>query len=173
MNNINFEVERTVDFMNSFFGFSLSDKSRKKEIVEARMMYAKIMKRHTKLSLKAIGRAISKDHATIIHYLNNFSWFKKTDLAFSSKFDLLTEMYDEFRGSWIDDVKYEDDRKVFFLEKTVERLSEQKETYEKYVKRIERIDSIIQLIEQRTPRGEEEYVEGKINRMFNSIIFNS
>ena len=172
MNNTNFEVERTVDFMNSFFGFNLSDKSRKKEIVEARMMYAKIMKRHTRLSLAAIGRAINKDHATIIHYLNNFSWFKKSDVAFSNRFDLLTEMYDEFRETWIDDTKYEEDRKVFFLEKTVERLSEQKETYEKYIKRIQRIDSIVQLIEQRTPRGEEEYVEGKINRMFNAIVFN-
>lgn len=172
MNDTNFEVARTIDFMESFFGFSLSDKRRNKEIVEARMMYAKIMRRYTKLSLTGIGKAIGKDHATIIHYLNNFSWFKKADSAFSVKFDLLTEMYDEFRATWLEDTKYEDDRKVFFLEKTVAKLKEQKERYEKYIKKIERIDSIVQLIEQRTPRGEEDYVEGKINRMFNSIVFN-
>lgn len=172
MSNTNFELAKTIDFMDSFFGFSLSDKSRKREVVEARMMYTKIMKRYTKLSLTAIGKAIGKDHATIIHYLNNFTWLKKTDASFSTKFDLLTEMYDEFRTTWLEDIDYEDDRKVFFLEKTVAALKEQKDRYEKYLKKIERIDSIVQLIEQRTPKGEEEYVEGKINRMFNSIVFN-
>lgn len=170
--NENFETAKTIDFFESFFGFKLSDKSRKKHIVEARMMYAKVMKRHTNMSLTDIGRSIGKDHATIIHYLNNFSWFKKADVKFSNTFDLLTEMFDEFKKTWLDDIKHDENRKMFFLEKTVERLSEQKEKYDKYIKRMNRIESIIQLIEERTPRGEEEYVESKINRMFNSIVFN-
>lgn len=171
MNN-NFETAKTLDFFESFFGFKLSDKSRKKNIVEARMMYAKIMKRHTNMSLTDIGRSIEKDHATIIHYLNNFSWFKKADVNFSSTFDILSEMFDDFKKTWLDDVKYDDGRKVFFLESQVKTLREEKDSYDKYMRRMKRIDSIIQLIEERTPRGEEEYVESKINRMFNSIVFN-
>lgn len=170
--NKHFETAKTIDFVESFFGISLSSKSRKRPIVEARMMYAKLMKRHTNLSLTDIGRSIDKDHATIIHYLNNFTWLKKADSNFASQFDMLCDMYEDFRDTWFDDIKYDDGKKILFLEGTLKSLKEEKEKYEKYVKKIKRIDSIIQLIEERTPRGEEEYVESKINRMFNSIVFN-
>ena len=170
--NKHFETAKTIDFVESFFGIELSSKSRKRPIVEARIMYAKLMKRHTKLSLTDIGKSIGKDHATIIHYLNSFSWLKKMDSNFSTKFDILSEMYEEFRETWFDDVKYDEGKKILFLENTVRILKEEKLKYDKYLKKIERIDSIVQMIEERTPRGEEGYVESKINRMFNSIIFN-
>jgi hypothetical protein len=48
----------------------------------------------------------------------------------------------------------------------------EKVKYEDWFKRFERLDSIILLIEERTPKGQEDYVEQKIYRMFNSIIFN-
>jgi hypothetical protein len=168
----NFEIAKTIDFVETFFGFTLSDKSRKRPVVEARMMYAKLMKRHSNCSLSEIGKAISKDHATIIHYLNNFQWFKKGDVKFSDTFDLLSDMYEEYRKVWFDDSKYDDSRKIQFLENALKETKLEKEKYEKYIKKIKRIESIVQMIEERTPRGEEEYVESKINRMFNSIIFN-
>ena len=42
----NFEAAKTVEFVNDFFGFDISIKSRKRQIVEARMMYAKLMSRY-------------------------------------------------------------------------------------------------------------------------------
>ena len=168
----NLEAVKTLDFVETFFGFKISNKSRKRPMVEARMMYAKLMKRYTRSSLSDIGRYIEKDHATIIHYLDNFTWLKKTDQSFSSKFDLLTDMYEDFRKAWFDDDVYDDKKKIQFLEVSLNKTTEDKTKYENYFKRIERLESIIQLIEERTPKGEEEYVEAKINRMFNSIIFN-
>jgi tRNA-dihydrouridine synthase len=167
-----FEATKTLEFISTFLGIDLTERSRKRCFVEGRMMYAKLMKRHTKMSLTDIGRMINIDHATIIHYLKNFQYIKKSDQSFSDKFDTLSEMYEEFRESWFDDEKYDDKKKIRMLEMSLSSLTEKKEKYERYFKKIERIDSIVQLIEQRTPKGEEDYVESKINRMFNSIIFN-
>jgi hypothetical protein len=169
----NFETTKTIEFLESFFGFSLSDKSRKRSMVEARIIYAKIMKIYTATSLSDIGRAIGKDHATIIHYLTNFKWLKKNDIAFSSKYDTVADMYEEFRATWFNEDRFDDKKQIQLLKSSIEKMTTEKEKYEKYFKKIKRIDSIVQLIEERTPRGEEEYVESKINRMFNSIIFNS
>lgn len=168
----NFEATKTLEFVNDFFGFDVSVKSRKRSIVEARMMYAKLMNRYTKSSLSDIGRMIGKDHATVIHYLRNFKHIKKQDQEFSAKFDIMSEMYEDFRNCWFDVDRYDDKRRIQILESSLKVATEKKDAYEKYLKKIKRIDSIVQLIEERTPKGEEEYVESKINRMFNSIIFN-
>jgi hypothetical protein len=168
----NFETTKTIEFLESFFGFSLSDKSRKRSMVEARIIYAKIMKVYTRTSLTDIGRSINKDHATIIHYINTFKWLKKTDQGFSSKYDTVADMYEEFRATWFNEDRFDEKKQLQLLKSSIEKITAEKERYEKYFKKIKRIDSIVQLIEQRTPRGEEEYVESKINRMFNSIIFN-
>jgi hypothetical protein len=167
-----FEATKTLEFVCDFLGLDLKQKSRKRHIVEGRMMYAKLMKRYTNISLSDIGRAIDKDHATIIHYLKNFSYLKKADIHFASKFDMMSDVYEEFRESWFDDDKFDDKRKIKVLESSLKELLETKTQYEKYFNKINRIDSIVQMIEQRTPKGEEEYVESKINRMFNSIVFN-
>jgi len=167
----NLEAVKTLDFVEEFVGFKICNKSRKRPIVEARMMYAKLMKRYTRCSLSEIGRYIERDHATVIHYLDNFTWLKKTDQGFSSKFDLLTDMYEDFRKAWFDDDVYDDKKKIKFLEVALENTTDERNKYEAYFKRLERLDSIIQLLDQRIPKGEEEYAEQKINRMFNSIIF--
>jgi hypothetical protein len=168
----NFETTKTIEFLESFFGMSLSEKSRKRSMVEARMIYAKLMKVYTRTSLSDIGRAIERDHATIIHYLRNFKWLKKTDAGFSSKYDTVADMYEEFRATWFNEDRFDDKKQIQLLKSSIEKMTTERDRYEKYFKKIQRIDSIVQLIEERTPKGEEEYVESKINRMFNSIIFN-
>lgn len=168
-----FEIIKTLEFVNEFFGFDISVKSRKREIVEGRMMYAKLMKRYSKHSLAAIGAPIGKDHATIIHYNNNFAWLKKNDAEFSRKFEILNDMYDEFRAVWFNEDRFDEKSKIVFLQKALKAEQEKSDKYEKYINKIQRLDSIIQLIDERTPKGEEEYAEQKINRMFNSIVFNT
>lgn len=168
----NFEATKTLEFVNDFFGFDIAVKSRKRHIVDARMMYAKLMSRYTNTSLSEIGRLISKDHATIIHYLRNFKYIKKQDQEFSTKFDIMSDVYEKFRECWFDDERFDDKKRIHILELSLSKASQKNDEYDKYFRKIKRIDSIVQLIEERTPKGEEEYVESKINRMFNSIIFN-
>ncbi len=172
MSNTSFETTKTLEFVSDFLGFDLTQKCRKRYIVEGRMMYAKLMKRYTNVSLSDIGRSIGKDHATIIHYINNFAYLKKADQNFAYKFDMLADTYEEFRETWFNDEKFDEKKKIKVLESSLKEILEKKNEYERYFNKIKRLDSIVQLIEQRTPKGEEEYVESKINRMFNSIIFN-
>jgi hypothetical protein len=81
-------------------------------------------------------------------------------------------MYEDFRSTWFNEDRFDDKKQIQLLKSSIEKMTTERDRYEKYFKKIQRIDSIVQLIEERTPRGEEEYVESKINRMFNSIVFN-
>lgn len=52
---------------------SLSEKTRKQEVVQARHIYCAIAKKYMKLSLKNIGQTIGgRDHTTILHAIRTF-----------------------------------------------------------------------------------------------------
>jgi hypothetical protein len=58
-------------------GVDVTQKSRKREVVEARAVYYKILKEiDKKKSLESIGESVGKNHATVIHSLNNYDIFE-------------------------------------------------------------------------------------------------
>ncbi len=57
----------------------LKSKCRKRNLVEARYLYAYIMKRKSKYTLEHIGRIINRDHSIIIYYCNSFEQISKYD----------------------------------------------------------------------------------------------
>ena len=59
------------NFVDSEFDIDISTNTRKREYVEARALYYKLAKEYTKLSLERIGGKLKRDHATVIHALNN------------------------------------------------------------------------------------------------------
>jgi transcriptional regulator with AAA-type ATPase domain len=59
------------NFVDSEFDIDISKNTRKREYVEARALYYKLAKEYTKLSLERIGGKLNRDHATVIHALNN------------------------------------------------------------------------------------------------------
>jgi chromosomal replication initiation ATPase DnaA len=58
---------------NEFFQVDILEKNRKKELVEARVMLAMVLKNRVKMSYKAVGAVLQKDHTTIIHYMRFFA----------------------------------------------------------------------------------------------------
>ena len=58
INRQQFEATKTLEFVNTFLGIDITERSRKRMFVEGRMMYTKLMKRHTRLSLTDIGKMI-------------------------------------------------------------------------------------------------------------------
>jgi hypothetical protein len=59
-------------------GVDINEVSRKREIIEARAVYYKILKQiDKKKSLKSIGASVGKDHATVLHSLNNYDMFEQ------------------------------------------------------------------------------------------------
>jgi len=59
-------------------GADINQVSRKREIIEARAIYYKILKQiDKKKSLQSIGASVGKDHATVLHSLKNYDMFEK------------------------------------------------------------------------------------------------
>ena len=59
-------------------GVDINKVSRKREIIEARAVYYKILKQiDKKKSLKSIGASVGKDHATVLHSLKNYDMFEQ------------------------------------------------------------------------------------------------
>ena len=59
-------------------GVDINEVSRKREIIEARAVYYKILKQiDKKKSLKSIGSSVGKDHATVLHSLKNYDMFEQ------------------------------------------------------------------------------------------------
>ena len=59
-------------------GVDINEVSRKREIIEARAVYYKILKQiDKKKSLKSIGASVGKDHTTVLHSLKNYDMFEQ------------------------------------------------------------------------------------------------
>lgn len=59
-------------------GVDVNQVSRKREIIEARAIYYKILKQtDKKKTLQSIGASVGKDHATVLNSLKNYDMFEK------------------------------------------------------------------------------------------------
>ena len=59
-------------------GVDINKVSRKREIIEARAIYYKILKQiDNKKTLQSIGETVGKDHSTVLYSLNNYDMFEK------------------------------------------------------------------------------------------------
>lgn len=60
-------------------------KSRKREVVEVRVIYSKLAKQNTYFSLEDIGDIINRDHATIIYYVRTHDNLINRDEKYTKK----------------------------------------------------------------------------------------
>ena len=83
-NKLNYEWGEAVDRI--FAGVELMKaKTRKREVVEARQIAMFLAKKHTDLSLKAIGFHFGKrDHSTVIHAITTVNDMMDTDRKFNA-----------------------------------------------------------------------------------------
>jgi hypothetical protein len=59
-------------------GVDINEVTRKRETIEARAIYYKVLKQiDKKKSLKSIGASVGKDHATVLHSLKNYDMFEQ------------------------------------------------------------------------------------------------
>ena len=70
---------------------NLLNPTRKRKAVYARAIYFKLCKQKTDLTLKQIGLTLEKDHATVLHSINNiFEEIKKYD---SNHYSIYKDLY--------------------------------------------------------------------------------
>lgn len=75
-----------------YYGFSINEsqlksKSRKRELVEARMFVSNFMKQSSNMSLSKIGEFTNSDHATVLNHLKKYKDYCETDPKFKEKAD--------------------------------------------------------------------------------------
>lgn len=78
-------------------GIDIEKVSRKRETINARKVYYKILRISTNISCNTISKSVDKTHATVLHALKNFEWDYKTDKAFREMYDNIYSIYIEGR----------------------------------------------------------------------------
>ena len=79
------EIQELKRIVNAIFLVNLDSKSRERNIVDARKIYAKML-RDSGFSYEAIGKTIGKCHATIVHYINNVEYILSYDKRLRDKY---------------------------------------------------------------------------------------
>lgn len=77
--------EKTIQAVNKVTGVDLKEKTRKFRIVEARMLYYKILKQKG-YTLTEIANTLNKNHATVLHSLRVFDDIFEYDKDLQNKY---------------------------------------------------------------------------------------
>ena len=78
-------MKELIKIVNEVFLVDLTLNNRKRETVDARKVYSKIL-RDKGYGYKFIGETINKDHATIIHYIKNIEHLLSYDSILRDKY---------------------------------------------------------------------------------------
>jgi hypothetical protein len=164
-------MEKLKEIVSKVFDTDINIKTRKRNNVEARMIFSKIL-REDGNTFESIGKAINKDHATIIYYANQASILIKQSIELSNKYLECKNCYInnldvEVKESTPIDRKAENE--ISELKFLVNQLTSERREIIKVQEKYNRIKKIINLVAERTHLGKEEFIERKIKEMFNGI----
>lgn len=156
------------NIVNSICKINIDNPSRKRDLVEGRMIYARLMRTagHTVMN---IGRSINKDHATIIHYSKMFDFLMQTVRPFRINYERCSSLFfDRFDVDPDKDyINYKSEYKIWKEE--AERMRDVVKKAEELQDKYSRVKHIMEMIIDRTPAGKEVEVLKKINTMFNGL----
>jgi hypothetical protein len=139
------------DIVDTIFDVNISNSVRKKNYVEARMVFTKIL-RDRGTTLVAIAAFLDKNHCSIINYMLNFdNYFSDQSLK----------------------KKYVVCREAFFQKRPVDKLYIEKDKMSAIENKYRRFKSILDIMNERTPYGKEDVLEKKIISFLNGICCKS
>ena len=88
-------------------GVNVEIVSRKRNFVEARAMYYKLLRDVLNMTLQAIGDTVNKDHATIIHSLNSVDDWMKYDRKLADRYKNILYAIDKIDETDFNSLRYE------------------------------------------------------------------
>ncbi len=68
------------------------EKTRRREVVEARQIYMTLMRKHTSSTLKEVGDKINLDHATVMHGIRVVKNYLEVDSKFADSFNAIEQV---------------------------------------------------------------------------------
>jgi hypothetical protein len=162
-------MEKLKEIVSKVFETNINIKTRKRNNVEARMIFSKIL-REDGNTFESIGKAINKDHSTIVYYVNQASSLIKQSIELSDKYLECKNCYIDNLDVVLPQMKYDElKNEVLELKLLINQLTIERNKTIKVQEKYNRIKKIINLVAERTHVGKEEFIERKINQMFNGI----
>lgn len=89
---IDLELVQLREIINSTFNVDISSPNRKREVIDARKIYSKIL-RDRGYGYEVIGKSLNKDHATIIHYMSSIDFLLTYDRIMTDKYMLCKDIF--------------------------------------------------------------------------------
>lgn len=86
------------EIIQAYLGVDVCNTSRKREIVDARMIYFKLL-RDSNYSFASIGQSLNKDHATVVHACKKIKDLIETDKAFRDDYETIRDVFFQFKGT--------------------------------------------------------------------------
>jgi len=145
---------KMVQIVSKVMGVDVKKKTNKSVYVEARAICSKLLLEQ-KYTRTDAGVFLGKNHAMIIQYLKIFDSRIKTNVRLYEQYLKCNRI---FEGEEPLDQN---------ISSQIKLLVQKQREYDNYV----RLEKIIKLISERTPKGQEDFVEMKINRMFNGLTY--
>jgi hypothetical protein len=163
-------VKLLKEIANKTFDLNVDSRSRRSEYITARAICYKILKEHCDMSYTFIGRQFNKNHATILHALDEFPWMLKADRE-------MEKNYRKILNKWL--IKSEDctDTNPSLLKKDLLKLEERnnllnlaliemKEQVDKLMKQ----SASLRKFEKSLPEERLKRIEKKLSDIVNGII---
>jgi hypothetical protein len=163
------EMQELTEIIKSVFNEDVKDKTQRREIVDARIVFSKIL-RERGYTYSSICRFLRKDHSTIISYMRNVH-------ALLTQVDGLMQKYKVCKDSFLANkeelvvVKPQNEKEmsIISLNNQIEKLILERKSVLEMEQKYTRLSSILEMIDKRTPKGKEKLVLKNINLMFNDI----
>lgn len=159
------------DIINETFNINISSQSRRREHVQGRMIYYKIL-RDLGYGLSYIAKSVNKNHATVIHGLKQFQDLWDVDPEVRFEYHLIRDLFFGFEIHNTEDVlkKSAVFNHVKDLEKQNKSLTLEVLALKDSLKKVDKYKDIIYLLSQRSLNNEQLLsTKKKLNAYLNGI----
>lgn len=164
MDNSNYEMDVLKTIITEAFNVEIVKKTNKRDAVNARKIFSKILTERG-YTRSEIGRYLKKDHSTIVHYMYDVEDMIKYTSGMAQKYVTCKELFTEM----VDDSSKSEKKSILSLKLRIDELLLEREKLKDKVDRYKRIREIIDLVDTRTPVGQEYFIYKKIRLMFNGL----
>lgn len=161
------EMEDLQEIVENVFEVSLMNKKRLMSLVDARMVFSKIL-RDRGHTLTSIAKFLKKDHTTIMNYMDKVVYLLKQDDRLFENYMVSKDLFLKNREELIDEIKDKDlHMKIARANIQLDKLIAERNQVFEIDRKNTRFRYIIDLLNKRVPAGKEAYIENKIMQLLN------
>jgi len=163
------EMQELAEIIKSVFNEDVKDKIQRREIVDARMVFSKIL-RERGYTYASIGRFLKKDHSTVINYMRNVYHLLTQVNGLMAKYIICRDLFlIDKEVLYINKEEKDNKLSIISLNNQIEKLILERENVTRMETKYKRIEDILSIIDKKTPNGKEKFILKKVNLMFNDI----